>query len=91
MSIAKQNLINTLSRIVPDPILRDQLIDLHLGKLTEEQVRQIREEREKEAEQILALLTDVVPPEGARGGFAPSIISPTITNGEAEVPRDRDN
>lgn len=88
MSIAKQNLINTLSRIVPDPILRDQLIDLHLGKLTEEQVRQIREEREKEAEQILALLTDVVPTEG---GEAPPIKSLHITNGEAEVPRDRDN
>jgi hypothetical protein len=80
MSIAKQNLINTLSRIVPDPILRDQLIDLHLGKLNEEQVREIREEREKEAEQILEM-----------GGFAPPIKSPSITNGEAEVSRDRDN
>jgi hypothetical protein len=55
MSIAKRNAIENIKRLIPDEILREQLVDLHLGKLTEDQIRQIREEKEREAEEILQL------------------------------------
>jgi len=53
MSIARRNAIETIKKLIPDEILRDQLIDLHLGKLTEDQISQIREEREREADEML--------------------------------------
>lgn len=55
MSIARRNAIQSISRLIPDDLLREQLIDLHLGKLTEDQIREIREEREREAEMILQM------------------------------------
>jgi hypothetical protein len=55
MSIAKRNAIQNIRKIIPDEILREQLVDLHLGKLTEEQILEIREEREREAEEMLQL------------------------------------
>lgn len=58
MSIAKRNAIQNIRKIIPDEILREQLVDLHLGKLTEEQIREIREEREREAEEMLQLFVN---------------------------------
>jgi hypothetical protein len=55
MSITKRNAIQNIRKIIPDEILREQLVDLHLGKLTEEQILEIREEREREAEEMLQL------------------------------------
>jgi hypothetical protein len=55
MSIVRRNAIQTITRLIPDDFLREQLIDLHLGKLTEDQIREIREEREREAEMILQM------------------------------------
>jgi hypothetical protein len=55
MSIIRRNTIQSINRLIPDDVLRDQLIDLHLGKLTEDQIREIREEREREAEMILEM------------------------------------
>lgn len=63
MSIAKQNIISTINRLIPDEILRGQLIDLHLGKLTPQQIEEIRIEREKEAEEILKIPQDYSPNE----------------------------
>jgi len=54
-SIAKRNLIEKINRLIPDEFLREQMIALHLGKLTEEDIRRIREEREREAEEILKI------------------------------------
>lgn len=70
MSIAKQNIIQNITRLISDPILREQMIELHLGKLTPEQIEQIRIEKEQEAEEILKLF--------------PKQTSPDITNGEAK-------
>jgi hypothetical protein len=58
MSIAKRNAIQNIRKIIPDEILREQLVDLHLGKLTEEQILEIREEREREAEEMLQLFVN---------------------------------
>lgn len=55
MSIAKKNAIQNISRLIPDEILREQMINLHLGKLTQDQIREIQAEREREAEEILKL------------------------------------
>ena len=55
MSIARKNAIENIKRIIPDEILRDQMIQLTLGKLTDDQIREIREEREREAEELLKL------------------------------------
>ena len=54
-SIAKRNIIENLTRLISDEILREQMIALHLGKLSEEDIRRIREEREQEAEEILKI------------------------------------
>jgi hypothetical protein len=78
MSIAKRNVIQNIKRLIPDEILRDQLIDLHLGKLTEDQIREIREEREREAEEMLKL-------------FQTDLSNNTIDNGQTEVCGKRDN
>jgi hypothetical protein len=78
MSIAKRNVIQNIKRLIPDEILRDQLIDLHLGKLTEDQIREIREEREREAEEMLKL-------------FQTDLSINTIDNGQTEVCGKRDN
>lgn len=61
MSIAKRNLVESLTRLISDELLREQMIDLHLGKLTAEQARQIREEREREAEEILKIPQEYAP------------------------------
>lgn len=78
MSIAKRNIINAISRLIPagDDLLRDQLIDLHLGKLSDEDVKRIREEREKEAEDILLNFPKI--------DYSIEY-SPPITNGESET------
>lgn len=55
MSIARNHITNTIRRLIPDPDLCEQMIDLHLGKLTPDDVRRIREERENEAEEILKI------------------------------------
>lgn len=55
MSVAKKNAIDNIRKLIPDEILREQMIDLHLGKLTEDQIREIREEREREAEEMLKM------------------------------------
>ena len=78
MSIVKRNAIQNIKRLIPDEILREQLIDLHLGKLTEDQIREIREEREREAEEILKL-------------FKTDFSGNYIDNGETEVSGTRDN
>jgi hypothetical protein len=78
MSIAKRNAIENIKRLIPDEILREQLIDLHLGKLTEDQIREIREEREREAEEMLKL-------------FQTDLSINTIDNGQTEVCGKRDN
>jgi hypothetical protein len=78
MSIAKRNTIETIKRLIPDDILREQLVDLHLGKLTEDQIRQIREEKEREAEEILKL-------------FYTDLSGNSIENGETEIQRSGDN
>jgi hypothetical protein len=88
MSIAKRNAIENIKRLIPDEILREQLIDLHLGKLTEDQIREIREEREREAEEMLRLFaTDLsfnhILPIDLSGNY--------IQNGETEVCGKRDN
>jgi hypothetical protein len=75
MSIAKRNLIENIKRLISDEILCEQLIDLHLGKLTEDQIREIREEREREAEEILKL-------------FKTELSNNNITNGQTEISRD---
>ena len=88
MSIAKRNIIQNIQRMIPDEILREQLIDLHLGKLTEDQIREIREEREREAEEILRLFaTDLsfnhILPIDMSGNY--------IHNGEPKIQRNGDN
>jgi hypothetical protein len=88
MSIAKRNAIENIKRLIPDEILREQLIDLHLGKLTEDQIRELREEREREAEEMLRLFaTDLsfnhILPIDLSGNY--------IQNGETEVCGKRDN
>ena len=77
MSIAKRNMINNITRLISDEILREQMIDLHLGKLSDEDVQRIREEREKEAEEILQMFPKIDY----------TITSPAITNtdGQAET------
>jgi hypothetical protein len=72
MSIAKRNAIENIKKLVSDEILREQLIDLHLGKLSEDQIREIREEREREAEEILGL-------------FATELSANNIDNGQTEI------
>ena len=83
MSIAKRNIIETISRLIPagDDVLRDQLIDLHLGRLSDEDIKRIREEREREAEMILEMFPKIDY----------STTSPCITNGEPETRNARDN
>lgn len=79
MSIAKRNAIDNIRRLFgSDEILCEQMIALHLGKLTEEDVKRIREEREQEAEMILQM-------------FPKSDISQCITNGEPENRNNRDD
>ena len=78
MSIVKRNAIENIKRLIPDEILREQLIDLHLGKLSEDQIREIREEREKEAEEMLKL-------------FQTDLSMNIIDNGQTEVCGKRDN
>jgi hypothetical protein len=78
MSIAKRVTIENIKKLVSDQILREQLIDLHLGKLTEDQIREIREEREREAEEILKL-------------FNTDLSMNNIDNGQTEVHRNGDN
>lgn len=75
MSIAKRNVIENIKRLISDDILRQQMIDLHLGKLSEDQIREIREEKEREAEEILKL-------------FQTELSNNTITNGQTEISRD---
>jgi hypothetical protein len=53
MSLFQRAKISEIKNLISDEILRSQLIDLHLGKLTEEQIKQIREEKEREAHWIL--------------------------------------
>ena len=55
MSISKKNVIQNISRLIPDDVLREQMINLHLGKLTQDQIREIQAEREREAEELLKL------------------------------------
>ena len=55
MSIVKRNIITNINRLISDEILREQMIELHLGKLTPDDIRKIREEREHEAEEILKI------------------------------------
>ena len=78
MSIAKRNAIENIKRLIPDELLREQLVDLHLGKLTEDQIRQIREEKEREAEEILQV-------------FYTDLSGNSIENGETKIQRDGSN
>jgi hypothetical protein len=55
MSIAKRNLIESITSLISDQILREQMIALHLGKLSAEDIKSIREEREMEAMEILKI------------------------------------
>lgn len=55
MSISKKNAIQNISRLIPDDVLREQMIDLHLGKLSDDDINRLREEREREAEELLKL------------------------------------
>lgn len=76
-SILKKNAIDNIRRLfASDEILCEQLIDLHLGKLTPEDVKRIREEREQEAELILQMF----PKESPKDVDS----SQHITNGEPE-------
>jgi hypothetical protein len=80
MSILKRNAIDNIRRLISDEILREQMIDLHLGKLTPEDVKRIREEREQEAELILQMFPkQIEPPKENEPPF-----SHPITNGEPE-------
>jgi hypothetical protein len=94
MSIAKRNAIQSIQRLIPDDVLRDQLIDLHLGKLSEEQILQIREEREREAEMILQMFPkcegDLVPNQTNIVMNVPEESTDTI-NGEPEKTDIRDS
>jgi hypothetical protein len=72
MSIAKRNLIDNINRIIPDEILREQMIDLHLGKLSDKEIERIRLEREEEAIELLKLMKEE------------TLTSQSITNGESE-------
>ena len=90
MSISKRNLLQTISRIIPDDLLREQLIDLHLGKLTEDQIREIREEREREAEMILQMFPkDVSSTETI--ALSNNLSSYDNINGKPETPNYRDS
>jgi hypothetical protein len=80
MSIVKRNTIQSINRLIPDDMLRDQLIDLHLGKLTEDQIREIREEREREAEMILEMF-----PKVGDTTVSPSQICDYTLNGKTET------
>lgn len=86
MSIAKRNIIETINRLIPagDDGLREQLIDLHLGRLSDEDIKRIREGREREAEMILEMFPKIDYSQDP-------ITSHTITNGEPEKGNDRDN
>lgn len=77
MSIVKRNIITNINRLISDDILREQMIDLHLGKLTPDDIRKIREEREREAEEILKIPQEYSPNECI-------IESKTIVNGQTE-------
>lgn len=77
MSIVKRNIITNINRLISDEILREQMIELHLGKLTPDDICKIREEREREAEEILKIPQDYAVTECV-------IESKTIINGQTE-------
>lgn len=72
MSIAQKNAIDNIRKLIPDEILREQLIQLTLGKLSDDQIREIREEREREAEEMLKL-------------FYTELSANTIDNGQTKI------
>ena len=83
MSISQRNIISQITHLVSDDILRSQLIDLHLGRLTDEQIKKIREEREKEAHFILQTFPKEY--EVNETVFeSKTIIAPDSINGKAE-------
>ena len=94
-SILKRNAIENIRRLFAgDQILCEQLIDLHLGRLTPEDVKRIREEKEEEAEFILANFPKpteyncTYSVDASQRNIQPVLSSPHITNANPEIRND---
>lgn len=97
MSILKKHAIENIRRLfAADEILCNQMVNLHLGKLTPEDIQRIREEKEQEAEFILQnipksndlCITDSYSVDETRKNIQPVLTSQHITNGQAEIRND---
>lgn len=97
MSILKKHAIENIRRLfAADEMLCNQIVDLHLGKLTPEDVKRIREEKEQEAEFILQTIpksndlciTESYSVDETHKNIQPVLSSQHITNGYPEIRND---